>query len=186
MLIGLGSNVASSFGPPPETLRAAARALVESGFRILASSQIYATPAYPAGIGPDFANAVVVLDVGQSEPEEVLARLQAVEEAFGRERGERWGPRTLDLDLLAHGKAVLPDQDTWAGWRDLNPAAQRQTTPEQLILPHPRMADRLFVLVPLAEVAPRWRHPVTGAVPAAMIAARPAAERRGIRAIGAL
>ena len=85
-----------------------------------------------------------------------------MEAAFGRERQTRWGPRSLDLDLLALDDLVLPDLAAWSLWRDLTPEAQARETPDRLILPHPRLQDRGFVLAPLAEVAPDWRHPVTG------------------------
>lgn len=186
MLVALGGNVASRFGPPAETLRAAARALGESGLALRAASRIFATPAYPAGIGQDFANAVVRVEPAGLPAEAVLARLHAIEAAFDRRRGRRWGPRTLDLDLLADGEAVRPDPAGWAAWRDLDPEAQRVRAPGALVLPHPRMEERLFVLVPLAEVAPDWRHPVTGAWVADLVAARPPAERAAIRAIGLL
>jgi 2-amino-4-hydroxy-6-hydroxymethyldihydropteridine diphosphokinase len=91
-----------------------------------------------------------------------LSRLHAIEARFGRERVRRWGPRTLDLDLLAYGELVLPDAVTQDRWRGLSPADQATQAPAELILPHPRLQDRAFVLVPLADVAPDWRHPRLG------------------------
>lgn len=181
MLIALGSNVASSRGEPVETLRAALAALGESGLAVARASRIYASPAFPAGSGPDYANAVARIDPAGRSPEAVLALLHAVEAAFDRRREARWGPRTLDLDLLAAGAEVRPDPAGWRAWRELDLAAQRARAPDRLILPHPRIEDRAFVLVPLAEVAPGWRHPLTGATVEAMLAARPAAERAAIR-----
>lgn len=100
--------------------------------RLVARSSLYRTAPVDAG-GPDFINAVVALDTGLA-PLELLAELQALELAAGRERPYRNAPRTLDLDLLIHGDAALD-------------------TPV-LTLPHPRMSQRAFVLVPLAEIAP--------------------------------
>jgi 2-amino-4-hydroxy-6-hydroxymethyldihydropteridine diphosphokinase len=87
----------------------------------------------------------------------------------------------MDLDLIALGDAVLPDPATQADWAALPPGRAAVETPSELILPHPRLAERSFVLVPLAEIAPDWRHPVTGRDVAQMLADRPADERSKIR-----
>jgi 2-amino-4-hydroxy-6-hydroxymethyldihydropteridine diphosphokinase len=120
----------------------------------------------------------------QSESEDdlasILARLHAVEARFGRKRAQRWGMRTLDIDLLAMGDSVLPDAATQDRWRLLPSEAQIGSTPDQLILPHPRMQDRAFVLVPLADVAPDWVHPRTGLSVRQMLAALPAEDRDAV------
>ena len=79
---------------------------------------------------------------------------------MGRERVQRWGQRTLDLDLIASGDLVLPNGEIHQYWRDLPLEQQMSTAPDQLVLPHPRMQDRAFVLVPMAKIAPDWVHPV--------------------------
>jgi 2-amino-4-hydroxy-6-hydroxymethyldihydropteridine diphosphokinase len=116
--------------------------------------------------------------------DEILAILHETELLFGRKRESRWGMRTLDLDLIALGDAVLPDAATQAQWRGLDPEAQRRLAPDRLILPHPRLQDRSFVLVPLADVAPDWRHPVLGLTVREMLAARPVAERSEVVPLG--
>lgn len=122
-------------------------------------SRLYQTPAFPAGAGPDFVNAVFALETTHA-PADLLALMHDIEAQAGRERLLRWGPRVLDLDLLAIGDVIAPDLAVWTTWHDLDPAAQTESAPDQLILPHPRLQDRAFVLVPLSDVAPTWVHPV--------------------------
>lgn len=159
--IALGGNLPSEVGMPAETLRAALAALESKGADVQAVSRFYATPCFPAGAGPDYVNAAaqIALDATSAE---MLELLHSVEAQFGRERVQRWGRRTLDLDLIAHGAEVLPDVATFAEWQALVPEAQMERTPDALILPHPRMHERSFVLIPLADIAPDWRHPVLG------------------------
>lgn len=181
ILIALGANLPNGEHPPAETLQAALATLPDVGLRPERISRMYGTPAFPAGTGPDYVNAAARLRAARGMgPREILAALHAVEEAFGRARAQRWGMRTLDLDLLAVGHAVLPDAGTFLQWRNLPPDRQVQAAPDRLILPHPRLQDRAFVLVPLHDVAPRWRHPVLGLTVGAMLRALPAADRAAV------
>jgi 2-amino-4-hydroxy-6-hydroxymethyldihydropteridine diphosphokinase len=133
--IALGSNRRSRHGSPAETLRAALAALNPA-----AVSKLRATPALgPAGLG--FANAVAIVE-SKLEPDELLAELKALERAFGRRPGRRWGPRALDLDI------ILWSDGPWDG-----PGP---------IVPHPEFRNRAFVLAPLADLVPDWRDPVSG------------------------
>jgi 2-amino-4-hydroxy-6-hydroxymethyldihydropteridine diphosphokinase len=135
--IALGSNRRSRYGSPAATLRAAVERLGD--VRVL--STIRATPALgPAGRG--FANAVALIE-SDLFPDALLAELKALERAFGRRAGRRWGPRVLDLDI------ILWTEGAWGG-----PGP---------ILPHPEFRRRAFVLQPLAEIAPGWRDPLSGA-----------------------
>jgi len=132
--IALGSNLGDSAGILSAALVALAKV---SGLEVQAQSSFYRTaPVGPPQ--PDYLNACALLAVTLS-PETMLETLLQVEQQFGRVRRERWGPRLLDLDLLFYGDRIL-------------------TTPT-LELPHPRMIDRAFVLVPLAEIVPQWRDP---------------------------
>jgi len=181
-LVALGGNLPSNIGEPIATIGKAMETMAESGLQITARSQLYRTPCFPAGAGPDFVNAAVAVRTAMS-PVEVLAILADIELAFGRERKDRWQARSLDLDLLAAGSTVLPDVATFRAWQTLDSAEQQRRAPDQLILPHPRLHERAFVLVPLAEVAPHWRHPVIGKTVADMLAALPETEKSGITVI---
>ena len=179
-LVAFGSNLQLSGKFSVDILRAAAAALENIGLDVVAISGFYGSAAVPAGSGPDYVNAAALIRV-ERDAAEILALLHRVEADFGRERVQRWGQRTLDLDLLALGDEVLPDVATQTLWRNLAPAAQMTQTPDQVILPHPRLQDRAFVLVPLAEVAPGWRHPVLGQTVLEMLARLPAAEVASVR-----
>lgn len=182
LLIALGANAASARRGPRATLEGALALLAAVGLDTMARSGWYSTPAFPAGAGPDYVNAVARLRRGGRPAEAVLALLHEVEEILGRERSVRWGPRTCDLDLLACGDSVLPDAATVRGWMAREGEAAMQAPPE-LILPHPRLHERGFVLAPMAEIAPDWRHPLTGRSVREMLEALPAEALAGVTRI---
>ncbi len=181
-LIALGSNLPVDDLTPEQVLEQALAALAVLGLPAVQTSRFYQTPCFPAGAGPDYVNAAACLQTALPAPD-VLARLHAVEAQFGRARTTRWAGRTLDLDLIAMGDAVLPDAILWQHWADLAPDQQSQIAPTQLILPHPRLQDRAFVLVPLADIAPEWCHPVRGQTVRQMLKALPQSEIDSIRPI---
>lgn len=207
ILIGLGANLPGAFGSPQAAIRRAIGELAlmlgqeRLGHERLGqegrggwarASSLWASPAWPLGAGPDYVNAALALPMGEGlSPEGLLSTLHDCEARAGRVRGLRWAPRALDLDLLAVGDAVAPDPATQSRWRAarLGGAAggegeAAEAPPDRLILPHPRLQERAFVLAPLAEVAPGWRHPLTGETVAGMWAALPAAERAAVRRLG--
>jgi len=158
ILIALGANLPSPrFGAPRMTLEAALAAIAAAGVWILRRSSWWESEPVPVSDQPWYVNGVasVATKLG---PVPLLALLHDVEAGFGRIRGARNEARLLDLDLLAYGD-------------------RRRDGPEPPLLPHPRLAERAFVLLPLAEVAPDWHHPVTGESVRQLIAQLPEGQR---------
>lgn len=141
--IALGANLPSATGAPRETLEAVLALFPSCDMRIIRRSSWWRSPAQPPGAQPDFVNGVVEVAT-ELAPEALLARLHELESRFGRVRRERWEARVLDLDLLDYR------------------GRQSGSAEHPPILPHPRLQDRLFVLLPLQEAAPDWRHPADG------------------------
>lgn len=180
--ISLGSNLSTVTNTPVETLTEALRLLCSESALCAAQSSWYGSPAFPAGSGPDFVNAVVQVETTLTA-DQLLAELHRIETGLGRVRKARWGARVCDLDLLDYDGQVLPDLATYSNWRDLPFDAQTTQTPDRLILPHPRIQDRAFVLKPLAEIAPDWRHPVSGKTVQELLAQLPQDLRDCVRKI---
>ncbi|AZV80242.1 2-amino-4-hydroxy-6-hydroxymethyldihydropteridine diphosphokinase [Parasedimentitalea marina] len=173
-LIALGGNLPSAAGSPTATLVSAIAELSRRGLYVQLLSRFFHTPCFPAGAGPDYVNAVIQVRTGVSS-DELLSILHDVEEQFARVRDQRWGMRTLDLDLIARDDQVLPDLEIYEKWYGLGLEEQKRQAPKYLILPHPRLQDRGFVLVPLCDIAPDWVHPVLGLSAREMLDALPKA-----------
>jgi 2-amino-4-hydroxy-6-hydroxymethyldihydropteridine diphosphokinase len=161
ILLGLGANLPSNVGPPMATLAAALDALGGERVRLVRRSPWYRSPPVPPSAQPWYVNGVAVVETTHS-PADLLALLHRIEARFGRGRGEANAARPLDLDLLDYEGRVSNAGDT-------------------PVLPHPRLHERAFVLLPLRDVAPGWRHPRLGRTVADLLAAH--GEPRGIERI---
>ena len=156
IFIGLGANLESQFGSPRQTLEAALDALELQGIIIRARSRWYKSVAVPDPADPEFTNGVVEVETSLSAAH-LLGVLHDIEKQFGRTRRKRWESRPIDLDLLDYQGLSQRADGVDAG----------------LELPHPRLGKRSFVLLPLQEIAPQWRHPVSGHSLESLIAALP-------------
>ncbi len=180
--IALGSNAVTMDESSISILQKAISAISERLCFVDVTSSFYQTPCFPVGAGPDYVNAVIAVH-SDLEPRDLLAGLHQIEADFGRVREVRWGQRTLDLDLVATEDCILPDVEAVRTWIDLPMERQMSEAPSELLLPHPRLQDRAFVLVPWAEIAPDWRHPILGLTVREMLDALPEREKAEIRAI---
>ena len=149
MVVALGCSLPGSYPSREALLEAALVALASEGLAVAGRSSWWTSAAWPDPTAPAYLNGVVLVET-EASAAEVLVALHRVETRFGRVRAEANAPRTLDLDLIAHGRAVLDGA---------------------VVVPHPRAHQRLFVMGPLAEIAPAWRHPVSGRTAADLAAA---------------
>jgi 2-amino-4-hydroxy-6-hydroxymethyldihydropteridine diphosphokinase len=156
IIIALGSNLTGTFGKPGQTLSRALEELTSSGVTIINTSWLYWTKAHARAPQPDFLNAIATVSTPLSAFA-LLRVLKRIEAKAGRRTTKRarptelsWEPRALDLDIVCYKGIVC-------NWK-----ARRPAEGERVILPHPRAHERAFVLKPLVDVAPSWRHPVFG------------------------
>lgn len=145
-IIGVGSNLGDRW----QILAAAEESLLQSGIAILAKSKIYETEPIGGVADRQFLNAAWRCS-SSDRPSSILRKLQAIETALGRLRHQHWGNRTLDLDILL-----------WKHANDAMDQPSRRHEAEHPTIPHPRLLERPFALIPAAEVAPDWIHPYTG------------------------
>lgn len=141
ILVAIGTNLPSRFGTPVETIQAAIEALEAQRLRVIKASRIWLTAPVPISDQPWYHNAVVAIET-ELDAFQLLSTLHHIEADFGRVRYERNEPRVLDLDLIAYHQEII----------------ERPS----LIVPHPRMHERAFVLLPLQDIAPDWSHPISG------------------------
>ena len=157
ILIGLGSNMTGPWGAPSDCIDHAIELLDQHPFELVRASALIETTPYGVPDQPPYINAVARIET-HLPPLDLLQALREMERSAGRERHVRWGARTLDLDILDYNGMVLKQ-------------GVEKTTDADLVLPHPAISEREFVLAPIAEIAPRWTHPVTGRSARSMLAA---------------
>lgn len=170
LLLALGANQAGAWGPPDQTLARARRELACAGVRILAASHLYHTLPLGPGRQSPYLNAVL-LSAAPLGPAALLRLVKRLERRAGRRLSARWGPRCLDIDILDFGGRQL-------GW---SRRRLQRLAPGRLVLPHPQIDRRAFVLIPLLEVDAHWHHPILSSSGRALLARLPPAGRRGVR-----
>lgn len=153
VFVGLGSNLSGeAFASPRDVLDAALEEMSQNGITIIKTSPFYETEPVPKSDQPWFVNAVVAVDTILPAPE-LLIKLHEIEANLGRERRIRWEARIIDLDIISYGEQIYPSAAFWH-------EKSQDILPKELIIPHPRMHERLFVLEPLRDICPDWRHPI--------------------------
>jgi len=159
VLLAFGGNEAGMWGEPADALKRALENLDRHGVTLAKVTPQVITRPLGLAAQPDFVNAVAVGETAL-DAEGLLTLIKRLEWMAGRRPGPRWGPRPLDIDILDFAGQV-------AGWDQRHDPMQ----PAHLVLPHPELHRRAFVLAPLAEIAPDWRHPVLGLSAREMLAA---------------
>jgi len=154
IVISLGSNVSGRWGTPPNTIRRALSVLQGAGVTVLHLSALYRTSPYGVTDQPVFVNAAAVIRTALP-PAALLTLLKKIEAKAGRIPSRRWGPRALDIDVLDYNGRIL-------NWPN-NYRQQHKYGVALLILPHPEIQSRPFVVQPMLDIAPYWHHPITGA-----------------------
>jgi len=167
LVLALGGNLRGRWGDPHQSFARACRVLEAAGLRIVRSSHLYQTDPVGGGRQPSYVNAVVMA-TGSIAPGRLLRLLKQIERCAGRKATPPMQARPLDIDILDYGGRRL-------NW----PCQQRERG--RLVLPHPLLHRRAFVLVPLMEIAPGWWHPVLGRRPRAMLARVGPAAAKGVR-----
>ncbi len=179
--LGLGANLPFAGKSPDQSVIAAIDVLAKMVFDDVRRSPLYVTTSVPDTGQPDFVNCVLVGET-QLSVSDLLTACQKVEAQFGRERQARWSARTLDIDILSYGDAVVPADGTWSA---LSADAADGAVMAPLAVPHLSLHERAFVLVPLVDVAPSWRHPVLNKTSVELLQALPKADRASVRPFSA-
>jgi 2-amino-4-hydroxy-6-hydroxymethyldihydropteridine diphosphokinase len=181
-LISFGANIPGPLGYPSETLNFAIKEFQYQDLLIIKKSQIYSSPAFPDPKKPEYLNGCLQILVNCG-PNDVLCRLKVIEKKMGRRTNHRWGSRICDLDLLSFESKVLPSSEIFNRWYRMPLKNQLLEKPDELLLPHPRIQDRAFVLKPLLDVAAGWMHPVHNLTVKEMFNFLPKEERDAVKEI---
>ncbi len=177
--LALGSNLPHGGMEPLQVIRAAIAALKDLGLDQIKISGFYRTEPVPKSDQPDFINCVITGETSHKALE-ILDICQSVEQSFGRDRSIRWGARTLDIDIIDYDHQLYPSIDTWHAVADNMEAT---TVMPELLLPHPFMHQRAFVLRPLCDLVPDWRHPVYRKTAADLLSEQPEQDRASLVAL---
>ena len=158
--VAYGANIPGPFGCPRDTLESVFNELPKYGLEIKNKSRLYASLAFPDPTKPNYINGCLELEANCGASD-VLDRLKSIEIKMGRrKKGARWDSRICDLDLLAFSNEIYPSITVFYHWYEMPLKTQMIKKPTELLLPHPRLQDRAFVLKPLMEFASNWIHPI--------------------------
>ena len=158
-LISYGSNLDGPFGSPRETIDRALDEIKTDNLILVKKSRYYSSAAFPDKTKPRYVNGCIEIRV-KMKPQQLLCHLKFVERKMGRIQSKRWDSRICDLDLLAFSNEIRPSADLFDQWYRMPLRVQMTEKPTELLLPHPRLQDRAFVLKPLMEFAADWIHPI--------------------------
>ncbi len=177
--LALGSNLPYGGMEPLQVIEAAITALQDAGLDQTRVSGLYRTEPVPKSDQPDFINCVIT---GKTHHKalEILDICQSIERIFGRERSTRWGARTLDIDIINYDHQIYPSLDEWRAVAD---HVDVSTDMPKLVLPHPFMHQRAFVLRPLCDLVPGWSHPVYSRTATDLLSEQPEQDRDSVVAV---
>lgn len=182
-LISFGANISGPFGSPAETLNHALEEFQFENLLIRKKSKIYSSLAFPDPKKPRYLNGCLQISVNCGA-NDVLERLKRIEKKMGRQKKNcRWDSRICDLDLLSFDNKVAPSPEVFNYWYKMPLRNQILEKPDELLLPHPRIQDRAFVLKPLLEFASSWVHPVFNKTVREMFNFLPENERASVKLI---
>ncbi len=162
VILGFGANICGNYGGPVDSITSAIKELKEMQVEFIKISSVYSSKAVGAHYQPDFYNLVSICKC-MTEPNKLLKQLKQLERASGRSGSLFWGPRPLDIDIIDYKSKVV----NWPVRKKRSVYTKAYGSPKKspLTLPHVEMHKRVFVLEPLKEIAPNWRHPILGKTP---------------------